>query len=100
LVNGKPASAICAIDGEDQKEGECLIIPLFVSITDDMITTDHEGKVAREICRHEAEIPTLCPYCPCCPSPPITSSGRNKFIFFFVAVGVYGPKRHLGARGQ
>jgi hypothetical protein len=47
FVNGKPASAICAIDEEDQKEDEYLITPLFVSITDDMIITDHEGKVAR-----------------------------------------------------
>src|SRR5215467_6144929 len=42
----------------------------------------------------------LRPYCPHCPSAPITSSRKKKFIFFFVAVGVYAPKRHLGARGQ
>jgi hypothetical protein len=48
FVNGQPASAICALDEEQGGESdECLMVRLFVSITDDMIITDHEGKVAR-----------------------------------------------------
>lgn len=41
FVNGQPASAIVAVsrDGEDY-----LIEPLFVSITDDMSLTDHDGR--------------------------------------------------------
>ena len=47
FCNGKPASAIVSIqppgvDGED----EYVIHPLFVSITSDMILTDHEGRKA------------------------------------------------------
>jgi hypothetical protein len=48
FVNGEPASAICAIDDEQGNDSdECNVVPLCVSITDDMIITDHEGKVAR-----------------------------------------------------
>jgi hypothetical protein len=32
FVNGEPAFAICAVDEEDH-EGQCLIIPLFVDKT-------------------------------------------------------------------
>jgi hypothetical protein len=46
-VNGKPASAICAIDEDGFDEGETNVTPLFVTLTDDMVITDHEGKVAR-----------------------------------------------------
>lgn len=41
FVNGEPASAIVAI----QKSGEdYLIQPLFVSLTDAMTLTDHDGR--------------------------------------------------------
>ena len=47
FVNNEPASAIVSIqppgvDGED----EYVVQPLFVSITSDMILTDHEGRAA------------------------------------------------------
>ena len=47
FCNGKPASAIVsiqppAVDGED----EYVVQPLFISITSDMILTDHEGRKA------------------------------------------------------
>ena len=47
FCNGKPASAIVSIqrpgvDGED----EYVVQPLFVSITSDMILSDHEGRTA------------------------------------------------------
>lgn len=41
-VNGRPASAIVAIT-EDR--GEYAITPLFVTVTDAMVLTDHEGSV-------------------------------------------------------
>jgi hypothetical protein len=44
FVNGKPASAICAIDEDGCDEGEMNVTPLFVTVTDDMIITDHEGR--------------------------------------------------------
>jgi hypothetical protein len=41
FVNGKPTSAIVAVN----KEGEEFnITPLFVAVTPEMILTDHEGK--------------------------------------------------------
>jgi len=42
FVNGQPASAIVAIT-EDR--GEYLIKPLFVTVTDAMVLTDHERSV-------------------------------------------------------
>ena len=47
FCNGKPASAIVSIqppgvDGED----EYVIHPLFVSVTSEMILTDHNGRKA------------------------------------------------------
>ena len=41
FVNGEPASAIVAVDW---KGDEFLIEPLFVSVTDQMILTDHQGR--------------------------------------------------------
>lgn len=43
FVNGKPASAIVALSDAD---GEVEITPLFVSVTEDMILSDHDGRVA------------------------------------------------------
>lgn len=43
FVNGEPASAICAIVPDDEAEGGVIIQPLFVSVTDSMILTDHDG---------------------------------------------------------
>lgn len=42
-VNGQPAAAIVAVteDGE-----EFTVMPLFVSVTDDMILSDHDGVLA------------------------------------------------------
>ena len=47
FVNNEPASAIVSIQppGADS-EGEYVIRPLFVSVTSDMILTDHEGRKA------------------------------------------------------
>lgn len=42
FVNGAPASAIVAIDRDDD---EYLITPLFVSITPAMTLTDHDGRL-------------------------------------------------------
>ncbi len=45
FVNGEPASAIVAITPDD--DGNTLTIqPLFVSVTPDMILTDHDGVAA------------------------------------------------------
>jgi hypothetical protein len=41
-VNGTPAAAIVAVNRDESSEG-FLITPLFVSITGDMVLTDHEG---------------------------------------------------------
>lgn len=43
FVNGAPASAIVAINREDD---DYLIRPLFVSLTDEMVLTDHDGREA------------------------------------------------------
>jgi hypothetical protein len=45
FVNGEPAAAIVAISQDEHSEN-MLIEPLFVSITDDMILTDHDGRPA------------------------------------------------------
>jgi hypothetical protein len=42
FVNGQPASAIVAVV---QNGGEYEITPLFVSVTDAMVLTDHDGRV-------------------------------------------------------
>lgn len=41
-VNGTPAAAIVAVNRDENGE-DFLITPLFVSITGDMVLTDHEG---------------------------------------------------------
>ena len=52
FVDGTPAAAIVAVnfDGEDYN-----VQPLFVSVTDTMILTDHEGRIP--IVRHAPETP-------------------------------------------
>jgi hypothetical protein len=45
LVNGEPAAAIVAVN-RDETSGDFLIEPIFVSITDSMILTDHDGRPA------------------------------------------------------
>ena len=45
FVNGQPASAIVAIT---QDGSEYSIMPLFVSVTDAMVLTDHDGKPVAE----------------------------------------------------
>jgi hypothetical protein len=74
------------------------------SSADDMIITDHEGKLARgEICRHEAEILSLRPYCPQCPSAPHYKLGKK--ISYLFGCGSLWPKKTswgagaVGARG-
>lgn len=42
-VNGQPAAAIVAVTRDAE---EFTITPLFVSVTDDMILSDHEGNLA------------------------------------------------------
>ena len=46
FVNGAPASAIVAIMAPDDETGECCVTPLFVSVTDTMVVTDHDGTLA------------------------------------------------------
>ena len=43
FADGVPAAAICAVSEEG---GECRIQPLFVSVTDMMRLTDHDGREA------------------------------------------------------
>lgn len=42
FLDGKPTSAICAIN-LDPNTDEIVIKPLFVAVTDDMNLTDHDG---------------------------------------------------------
>ena len=47
FVNNEPASAIVSIQPPSaNSEDEYVIRPLFVSVTSDMILTDHEGRKA------------------------------------------------------
>lgn len=46
FVNGAPASAIVVIERSEDDEEEFLLRPLFVSVTPEMVLTDHEGVVA------------------------------------------------------
>ena len=41
FVNGQPAAAICAVNDSGE---EYVISPLFVSVTPDMVLTDHDGR--------------------------------------------------------
>lgn len=43
FADGAPAAAICAVN---QQDGQYLISPLFVSVTDTMRLTDHDGREA------------------------------------------------------
>ena len=46
FVNGAPASAIVAVTHPAEDDGEVVITPLFVSVTDTMVVTDHDGTPA------------------------------------------------------
>jgi len=46
FVNGQPASAIVAINDDGSMYS---IVPLFVSVTNDMTLTDHDGRAPNEI---------------------------------------------------
>lgn len=45
-LDGKPAVAIVAVNRPEGARGEYEITPLFVSITENMVLTDHEGVAA------------------------------------------------------
>jgi hypothetical protein len=45
FADGQPATAICAVT---EQAGEYLIRPLFVSVTDTMRLTDHDGREAAQ----------------------------------------------------
>ncbi len=42
FVNGAPASAIVAVTRPADENGEVVITPLFVSVTETMVVTDHD----------------------------------------------------------
>ena len=50
FISGQPAAAIAAVTvcppTEEGGEPEYVISPLFISITDDMVLTDHDGRQA------------------------------------------------------
>lgn len=46
FLNGEPAAAIVAVTPPDEDRGEYQITPLFVSVTDAMVLTDHDEKAA------------------------------------------------------
>ena len=46
FVDGAPASAIVAVTAPEDAGGEYVITPLFVSVTDTMVVTDHGGRPA------------------------------------------------------
>ena len=46
FVNGAPASAIVAVTQPADDDGEVVITPLFVSVTETMVVTDHDGTPA------------------------------------------------------
>jgi len=43
FVNGTPASAIVAVTLPTEETDEYVVTPLFVSVTADMVLTDHDG---------------------------------------------------------
>ncbi len=43
FVNGTPAAAIVSVTRTDDPNSEVQITPLFVSVTKNMVVTDHEG---------------------------------------------------------
>ena len=50
FLSGRPAAAIAAVTvcppTEEGGESEYVISPLFISITEDMVLTDHDGRQA------------------------------------------------------
>ncbi|MGZ2260072.1 hypothetical protein [Roseobacter sp. A03A-229] len=46
FVNGAPASAIVTVTAPEDARGEYAITPLFVSVTDTMVITEHGGRPA------------------------------------------------------
>jgi len=46
FLNGEPAAAIIAVTPPDEPGGEYEITPLFVSVADAMVLTDHEDNAA------------------------------------------------------
>ncbi|MFK7881436.1 hypothetical protein [Roseobacter sp.] len=46
FLNGEPAAAIVAVKPSDEHCGEYQITPLFVSVTNAMVLTDHDDKAA------------------------------------------------------
>lgn len=46
FLNGEPAAAIVAVTPPYCESGEYQITPLFVSVTDAMVLTDHDGAEA------------------------------------------------------
>ncbi|NND17952.1 MAG: hypothetical protein HKN98_05170 [Silicimonas sp.] len=46
FLNGEPAAAIVAVTPPDCDAAEYQITPLFVSVTDAMVLTDHDGAKA------------------------------------------------------
>jgi hypothetical protein len=46
FVNGAPAAAIVVVTPPDTDGGDHVITPLFVSVTENMVVTDHAGTPA------------------------------------------------------
>ena len=46
FLNGEPVSALVAVTPPNAPGGEYVITPLFVSVTDAMSLTDHDGNAA------------------------------------------------------
>jgi hypothetical protein len=44
FLNGEPAAAIVAVTPPEERDGEYQITPLFVSVTDGMVLTNHDDK--------------------------------------------------------
>lgn len=43
FIGGQPAAAIVSVTPPEAEDGAYQITPLFVSVTDDMLLTDHDG---------------------------------------------------------
>ena len=46
FLNGEPAAAIVAIAPPEREGEDYQVTPLFVSVTDAMVLTDHDGTAA------------------------------------------------------
>ena len=55
FVNGAPASAIVAIAPPADESDDYVITPLFVSVTPDMVLTDHDGTPANDRIEEEGQ---------------------------------------------